>query len=122
MSSAASENRPASVTATKVRTASRSTPTDPTGTTHGCGSPAGRLFAPPGRCWLGSGHDRQAVAGTAVRLALVGVRGQRVRIGVRVRRVSPDRDPGAARRAGRGVGPGRGRACGGSGGRGAAGD
>ena len=62
----------------------------------------------------------QAVAGPAVRLALGGVRGQRVRLGLRVRRVSPDRDPGAARRAGPGVGAERGRAGGGGRGRGAA--
>ncbi len=59
-SAAASENCPASLTATKVRTASRSTPTDPSPTTRRCGSPARRLFArqaPASLCswvWAGS--------------------------------------------------------------------
>ncbi len=132
-SAAASWNWPASATATKVRTASRSTPTDLSRTTRGCGAPAGRLFDPRSAACLdlagplvvrddGEGCVTwwQAVAGPAVRVAVGGVRGQHVRHLARVRRVPADRDPGAARRAGRGVGAGRRRAGGGRRGRGAA--
>ena len=87
--------------------------------------PGGRLDRGSQRRWVRSrqrgGHGGQAaVAGAAVRVALGGVRGQRVRLWVRVRCVSADRDPRAARRAGRGVGAGRGGAGGGGGGGGAA--
>ena len=53
-------------------------------------------------------------------MAVGRVRGQRLRLGIRVRRVRADRDPGAARRARPGVGAGRGRAGRGRRGRGAA--
>jgi hypothetical protein len=136
-SAAASENCPASLTATNVRTAWRSTPTDPSPTTPRCGSPARRLFArwPPPRFdrravprerpprkapEKGREDDGEAVAGAAVRVALVGVRGQHARHVARVRRVLADRDPRPARRAGRGVGAGRGGVGRGVGGRGAA--
>ena len=93
---AARWNWPASATATKVLTASRST-------TNGCSD--------------GCLPTRRAAAlmlplGTTIRLALGRVRGQHVRHVVRAGRLRADRDPGARRRPGGGLGARRGGAGG----------
>src|ERR1700677_2304568 len=64
----------------------------------------------------GGWHGSETVAGAAVRMALGGVCGEHVRQVAGVRCVSPDRDRGAAFRADRGVGSGRGRVGGRGGG------
>ena len=66
-------------------------------------TPRGVCADRPARFDLAGGREigQTAIAGAAVRVAVGGVRGQHVRHLARVRRVPADRDPRAARRAGR---------------------